>query len=153
MTSFFAFSEILLNYCSKLVGIPCTSFHSKTCLLRLRQSSRSGGSGTQNSGSNKWKNKAYLNDVSLSLIKTDFLLYKHFFDTNKKVKSEIMNCNVLGRAVKAIFITPSSLRFKASSINTPFSFHCFHRELFQHALPTTVRHHTMQAFINLLSDM
>ena len=26
---------------------------------------------------------------------------------NKKVKSEIMNCYLLGRAVKAIFITPS----------------------------------------------
>ena len=62
-------------------------FYPKTCLLCLRPSSRSGSSGSLNSGSNRLKNKAYLNDVSFSLIKTDFLLYKHFFGTNEKVKS------------------------------------------------------------------
>ena len=82
------FNFFLSNSCPKLVGTPCINFSTpKTCLLCLRPSSRSGSSGSLNSGSNRLKNKAYLNDVSFSLIKTDFLLYKHYFGTNEKVKS------------------------------------------------------------------
>ena len=62
-----------------LLGHMVPKFHSKTCLLRLRQSSRSGGSGSLNSGSNKWKNKAYLTDVTFSIIRTWFFAVETLF--------------------------------------------------------------------------